>query len=204
MPCGRRHRRRHRLARESCGSTTRCESLAPSPVVRLNRAVAVSMVDGPEAALAHVDGLAGELVDFRPLHAVRAELLEQLGETDAAAAEFLAAAELPGNEAEASVLGDARTTLARRRRSGRAVAGFADLVEDPVEILDAGEIYADLAFSCSPSEIFTRVFRRSPRRSATSSRWARRAPAWGFGGAWSPRHPAPSRLLRRRAPRGPR
>ena len=80
------------------------ESITPSPVVRLNRAVAVSMVDGPETALAQVDELAGELVEFRPLHAVRAELLAQLGESDAAAAEFLAAAELPGNEAEASVL----------------------------------------------------------------------------------------------------
>ena len=51
-----------------------------------------------------MDGLAGELIDFRPLHAVRGELLAQLGESDAAAQEFLTAAELPGNEAEASVL----------------------------------------------------------------------------------------------------
>ncbi len=80
------------------------ERLTSSPVVRLNRAVAVSMVDGPEMALAQVDELAGDLVDFRPLHAVRAELLAQLGESDAAAQEFLAAAALPGNEAEASVL----------------------------------------------------------------------------------------------------
>jgi RNA polymerase sigma factor (sigma-70 family) len=80
------------------------ERLTPSPVVRLNRAVAVSMVDGPVTALAQVDELAGELIDFRPLHAVRAELLAQLGASDAAAHEFLKAAELPGNEAEASVL----------------------------------------------------------------------------------------------------
>jgi len=62
------------------------------------------MVDGPETALAQVEELAGELIDFRPLHAVRAELLAQLGASDAAAHEFLKAAELPGNEAEASVL----------------------------------------------------------------------------------------------------
>ena len=49
------------------------ETLAPSPVVRLNRAVAVSMAGDPEGALQLVDGLAGELSDFRPLHAVRAE-----------------------------------------------------------------------------------------------------------------------------------
>ena len=80
------------------------EQLTSSPVVRLNRAVAVSMVDGPAVALTEVDVIAPDLGDFRPLHAVRAELLAQLGDTDAAAAAFLAAAELPGNEAETTVL----------------------------------------------------------------------------------------------------
>ncbi|MEV4686685.1 RNA polymerase sigma factor [Microbacterium sp. LWH3-1.2] len=80
------------------------ESLAPSAVVRLNRAVALSMARGPEPALAVVDALAPELSGFRPLPAVRAELLERLGRTDAAAAEFLAAAALPGNAAEAEAL----------------------------------------------------------------------------------------------------
>ena len=80
------------------------ESLAPSPVVRLNRAVAVSMTDGPGAAMTIVDELADELSAFRPLHAVRAELLERQGRVDAAAAAFLEAAELPGNDAEATVL----------------------------------------------------------------------------------------------------
>lgn len=80
------------------------DELAPSAVVRLNRAVALSMVVGPAEALAAVDGLEPELADFRPFHAVRAELLERLGRADAAAAEFLAAAALPGNEPEAAVL----------------------------------------------------------------------------------------------------
>ncbi len=80
------------------------ESLAPSPVVRLNRAVAVSMAGDPVAALEIVESLTDELTDFRPLHAVRAELLERTGQRDAAAAAFLAAAALPGNEAEAIVL----------------------------------------------------------------------------------------------------
>ena len=80
------------------------ETLAPSPVVRLNRAVAVSMAGDPAAALQIVDRLTAELADFRPLHAVRAELLERVGERDAAAAAFLAAAALPGNDAEAIVL----------------------------------------------------------------------------------------------------
>jgi predicted RNA polymerase sigma factor len=79
-------------------------SLAPSPVVRLNRAVAVSMAGDTAGALKIVDGLADELADFRPLQAVRAELLERLGDHEAAAAAFLAAAALPGNEAEATVL----------------------------------------------------------------------------------------------------
>lgn len=80
------------------------ESIAPSAVVRLNRAVALSMARGPEPALAVVDELAPELSGFRPLPAVRAELLERLGRTDAAAAEFLAAAALPGNAAEGEAL----------------------------------------------------------------------------------------------------
>lgn len=86
------------------------ETLAPSAVVRLNRAVAVSMVEGPESALESIVELEPELTGFRPLVAVRAELLERLGRTDAAAAEFLAAAELPGNAAETEVL--------RRRAAG--------------------------------------------------------------------------------------
>jgi len=80
------------------------ETLAPSPVVRLNRAVAVSMVEGPAVALDQVDRLAADLSEFRPFHAVRAELLAQLGEADAAARAFRDAAELPGNDAEATVL----------------------------------------------------------------------------------------------------
>ena len=80
------------------------ETLAPSPVVRLNRAVAVSMVEGPAVALDQVDRLAADLSEFRPFHAVRAELLVQLGEADAAARAFRGAAELPGNDAEATVL----------------------------------------------------------------------------------------------------
>ncbi len=80
------------------------DTLSPSPVVRLNRAVAVSMADGAQAGLIEVEAVAAELSEFRPLHAVRAELLEQTGDTDAAAAEFLAAAALPGNDAETTVL----------------------------------------------------------------------------------------------------
>ncbi|MFK4836288.1 RNA polymerase sigma factor [Microbacterium sp. ZW T2_14] len=89
------------------------DTLAPSPVVRLNRAVALSMTAGPEHALAEVDALADELAGFRPLPAVRGELLERLGETDAAAAAFREAADLPGNDAETALL---------RRRAARAAS----------------------------------------------------------------------------------
>ncbi|GAA1955453.1 RNA polymerase sigma factor [Microbacterium deminutum] len=90
------------------------ERLAPSPVVRLNRAVAVSMAGDPLSALAVVDSLGDDLSGFRPLYAVRAELLERLGETDAAAEAFRMAAALPGNEAEAEVLRRRATALAVR------------------------------------------------------------------------------------------
>ncbi|TDN91057.1 sigma-70 family RNA polymerase sigma factor [Microbacterium sp. BK668] len=85
-------------------------TLSPTPVVRLNRAVGVSMRDGPQAALALVDELGPELAEFRPYHGVRGELLERMGETDAAASAFLLAASLAGNDAEAEVL--------RRRAAG--------------------------------------------------------------------------------------
>ncbi|WP_439591166.1 RNA polymerase sigma factor [Microbacterium sp.] len=78
--------------------------LAPSPVVALNRAVAVSMAEDPSAGLQIVDALAEELNDFRPWHAVRGELLERLGEQDAARAAFQRAASLPGNDAERALL----------------------------------------------------------------------------------------------------
>lgn len=80
--------------------------VAPSPVVELNRAVAVAMATGPAAGLAVVDGLAarGELSDSHLLPSVRAELLARLGKREEARAEYLRAAELCGNAVERSVL----------------------------------------------------------------------------------------------------
>ena len=76
--------------------------LTPSPVIELNRAVAVSMSDGPDAALAIVDSLAGEpaLRGYYLLPAVRADLLARLGRSAQARAEFERAAALTGNESE--------------------------------------------------------------------------------------------------------
>lgn len=80
--------------------------LAPSPVVELNRAVAVSMATGPATALAIVDRLAsdGALRGSHLLPSVRGELLAQLGRVDEARSELLTAAGLTANERQAAVL----------------------------------------------------------------------------------------------------
>ena len=71
-----------------------------SPVVRLNRAVALARVEGPAAALAEVDALEDALGRFHLWHAVRAQLLRELGRDDEALAADLRALELTANEAE--------------------------------------------------------------------------------------------------------
>jgi RNA polymerase sigma factor (sigma-70 family) len=81
-------------------------ALAPSPVVELNRAVAVSMADGPERALKIVDGLAAgpELAGYHHLPSVRGDLLARLGQYAEAAGEFRRAASLTQNVPEQTVL----------------------------------------------------------------------------------------------------
>ncbi len=76
--------------------------LDPSPVIELNRAVAVAMADGPEAGLALVDAIGG-LDDYGPYHTTRADLLRRLGRPQAAAA-YERAAELAGNPVERAYL----------------------------------------------------------------------------------------------------
>ncbi|WP_256838052.1 RNA polymerase sigma factor [Ornithinimicrobium faecis] len=80
--------------------------IAPSPVVELNRAVAVSMATGPASALRIVDQLssAGTLRGSHLLPSVRGELLAQLGRTEEARSELVTAAGLASNEREAEVL----------------------------------------------------------------------------------------------------
>ncbi len=74
----------------------------PSPVVALNRAVAIAMTHGPEAGLEVVDGLeaSGELAGYHLLHATRADLLRRLGRHDDAAVAYREALELAGSDAE--------------------------------------------------------------------------------------------------------
>ncbi len=80
--------------------------VAPSPVVELNRAVAVGMADGPAAGLALVDALRGEkaLEGYHLLPGVRGDLLAKLGRPVEARAEFEKAASLAGNSREREVL----------------------------------------------------------------------------------------------------
>ena len=80
--------------------------LAPSPVVELNRAVAVAMAFGPAAGLEVVDALRDEptLQGYHLLPSVRADLLAKLGRTDEARAELKRAAELTRNERERAML----------------------------------------------------------------------------------------------------
>jgi RNA polymerase sigma factor (sigma-70 family) len=80
--------------------------VAPSPVVELNRAVAVGMADGPAAGLALVDALAGEpaLADYHLLPSVRGDLLAKLGRPDEAREEFERAAALAANRRERELL----------------------------------------------------------------------------------------------------
>ncbi|WP_214410476.1 RNA polymerase sigma factor [Sphaerisporangium fuscum] len=77
-------------------------ALAPSPVVSLNRAVAVAMRDGPEAGLALLDALAGEplLRGYHPYPAARADLLYRLGRFPEAAVAYREALDLAGTDPE--------------------------------------------------------------------------------------------------------
>ncbi|MBO3086073.1 RNA polymerase sigma factor [Cellulomonas fengjieae] len=84
-------------------------SIAPSPVVALNRAVAVAELEGPAAGLALVDGL--PLDRFHLFHAVRADLLRRLDQRAAAVAAYDEALALVTNDAERAFLTGARDAL---------------------------------------------------------------------------------------------
>ena len=75
---------------------------APTPIVELNRGIAVAMRDGPTAGLTLIDALLdrGELVDYHPAHAVRADLNRRLGRLDEAAASYRRALTLAREEPE--------------------------------------------------------------------------------------------------------
>ena len=96
----------------------RLADVLPSPVVRLNHAVAVGMAEGPAAALALVDALTaqGALASYHYAPSVRGDLLEKLGRLDEARREFERAATLTRNARERDLL------VARSRACGPAPA----------------------------------------------------------------------------------
>jgi len=86
-------------------------AIDPSPIVRLNRAVAVAELDGPEVALAEVDRLAEPLADYHAFQATRAELLRRLGRSAESRAAYDLAIAATGNPAERAYLGRRRDQL---------------------------------------------------------------------------------------------
>ena len=85
--------------------------LDPSPIVALNRAIAVAEVDGPDVALAAVDRLADRLAGYHAYHATRADLLRRLGRSQESRAAYDQAIELAGNSAEIAYLTRRRDQL---------------------------------------------------------------------------------------------
>ncbi|HYD02113.1 MAG TPA: hypothetical protein VEB22_12880, partial [Phycisphaerales bacterium] len=90
--------------------------VTPSPIIELNRAVAVGMAEGPAAALPLVESLAGHpaLRDYHLLPSVRADLLVKLGRTGEARTEFERAAALTRNERERTLLLERAAACAAR------------------------------------------------------------------------------------------
>jgi RNA polymerase sigma-70 factor (ECF subfamily) len=92
------------------------EQLQPSPIISLNRAVAVAMAEGPEIALALIDLLASELNEYHLLHAARADLLRRMGSRREAAQSYERALLLVTNESERRFL---ERRLREVKRQGR-------------------------------------------------------------------------------------
>lgn len=78
--------------------------LDPSPIVTLNRAIAIAELEGPDAAVPIIDRLAGDLDGYHAFHATRAELLRRLGRRAASRAAYDRAIALAGNTAETAYL----------------------------------------------------------------------------------------------------
>jgi len=89
----------------------RLARLDPSPIVALNRAIAVAELDGPDVALAAVDRLDDELAGYHAYQATRADLLRRLGRSAQSRAAYDRAIELAGNTAEVAYLTRRRDQL---------------------------------------------------------------------------------------------
>ncbi|HLI74091.1 MAG TPA: hypothetical protein VKU86_09450, partial [Acidimicrobiales bacterium] len=99
----------------------RLARMAPSPLVELNRAVAVAMADGPEAGLRMVEELdaTGALSDYHLLHATRADLLRRLGRDPEAQDAYRRALELAATDAERRYLTRRLTEVGAPSDTGR-------------------------------------------------------------------------------------
>jgi RNA polymerase sigma-70 factor (ECF subfamily) len=97
----------------------------PSPVIELNRAVAVAMRDGPSEGLGLIDAILarGDLLEYQPAHAARADLCRRLGRDDEAGASYRRALELTRQQPERRFLegrlGQLQEQLPRARRPGQ-------------------------------------------------------------------------------------
>jgi RNA polymerase sigma-70 factor (ECF subfamily) len=100
----------------------RLMTFTPTPVVALNRAVAVAEVHGPGAALALVDDL--DLAGYHVFHAVRADLLRRLDRNTEAISAYARAIELTSNEAERAFLNHARSSLTPEQAGGGGGRGI--------------------------------------------------------------------------------
>jgi RNA polymerase sigma-70 factor (ECF subfamily) len=79
-------------------------SVMPTPVVALNRAIAVGQAAGPEAAIAALDAIGSDLAEYHLMHATRATVLRQLGQRETARAAFERAAQLARTDADRQFL----------------------------------------------------------------------------------------------------
>lgn len=110
--------------------------IAPSPIVELNRAVAIAMAFGPELGLHVVDALVAEpaLAGYHLLPSVRGDLLAKLGRWSEAQAEFVRAAELTRNRRERELLAERAAACARSADADHAKAdadhGKADAITE--------------------------------------------------------------------------
>ena len=146
----------HRLGARSPAPTTTSPQLDPSPVIALNRAVAVAMARGPEAGLALADEQAAALDAYHLLHATRADLLRRLGRVDEARAAYERALELAAVPAERAFL---RRAAGGARANGGQVRGRGS---DPLRI--------DGVVRPQTEQLHARVERRGPRAGATRGR----------------------------------
>jgi RNA polymerase sigma-70 factor (ECF subfamily) len=104
---------------------TALDAMTPSPVVRLNRAVAIGMAHGPREGLKALDTLADEpsLEQYAPLYAARADLLRRAGQTDEAVGAYRRALELTENAIQARFFRQRLEELSLGRTPGRSEKG---------------------------------------------------------------------------------